>query len=57
MYEGNIQLKEISYDLRDKYIMHLSRFNKITYGNITRASHIWNSLPERMTSCTSIDIC
>ncbi len=23
--------REISYDFRDKYIMHLSRFNKITY--------------------------
>ncbi len=37
---------EISYDLRDKYIMHLPRFNKIAYGNITfkyYASHIWNS--------------
>ncbi len=27
--------KEISYDRRDKYIMHLPRFNKITYGLVS----------------------
>ncbi len=27
-------IKEISYDLTDKYIMHLPRFNNITYGKI-----------------------
>ncbi len=29
-----LNTKEISYDLRDKYIMHLPRFNKIIYGKI-----------------------
>ncbi len=51
--------REISYDLRDKYIMHLPRFNKITYGKNTfkyYASHIWNSLPEGIKTCTSIDV-
>ncbi len=49
--------KEISYDLRDKYIMHLSRFNKITYGKNTfkyYACHICNSLPESIKTCAII---
>ncbi len=52
-------IKEISYDLRDKYIMHLPRFNKITYGKNTfkyYGSHIWNALPESIKTCTSIDV-
>ncbi len=52
-------IKEISYDLRDKYIMHLPRFNKITYGKNTfkyYGSHIWNSSPESIKTCTSIDV-
>ncbi len=51
--------KDISYDLRDKYIMHLPRFNKITYGKNTfkyYASHIWNSLPESIKTYSSIDV-
>ncbi len=51
--------KEISYDVRDKYIMHLPRFNKITYGKNTfkyYGSHIWNFLPESIKTCTSIDV-
>ncbi len=51
--------KEILYDLRDKYIMHLPIFNKIKYGRNTfkyNASHIWNSLPKRIKTCTSIDV-
>ncbi len=38
--------KEIWYDIKDKYIMHLPRLNKITYGKNTfkyYASHILNS--------------
>ncbi len=51
--------KEISYDLRDKYIGYLPRFNKITYGKNTityYASHIWNFLPESIKTCTSRDV-
>ncbi len=51
--------KEISYDLRIKYIVHLPRLNKITYGKNTSkyyGSHIWNYLPERINTCTSIDV-
>ncbi len=50
--------KEISYDLRDTYIMHPQRFNKIIYGKNTfkyHVSHIWNSFPENIKTCTSID--
>ncbi len=51
--------KEISYDLRDTYIMHIPRFNEITYEKNTfkyYGSHIWNSLPESMKTSTSIDL-
>ncbi len=53
-----LNTKEI-YDLRDKYIMPLPRFNKITYGKNTfqyYASHIWNFLPESIKTCTSIEV-
>ncbi len=52
-------INEISYDLRDKYVMHLPRFNKITYGKKTfkyYVSHIWNYLPEYIKTCTSKDV-
>ncbi len=51
--------KDISYDLRGKYIMHLPRFNKITYLKNTfkyYGSHILNSLTESIKTCTSIDV-
>ncbi len=51
--------KEISHDLRDKYIMHLPRFNKITYGKNKfkyYGNHILNSLSESIKTCTSIDV-
>ncbi len=39
--------------------MQLPRFNKITYGKNTfkyYASHIWNTLPESIKTCTTIDV-
>ncbi len=51
--------KDMSYDLGDRYIMHLPRFNMITYGKNRfkyYGSHIWNPLPERIKTCTSIDV-
>ncbi len=51
--------KEISYDLRDKYIMHLPRLNKKTYGKkifTYYASHICNSVSEHIKTCTSIHV-
>ncbi len=51
--------KEILYDLRDKYIMHLPRYNKITYGKNTfkyYGNHLLNSSPESINTCTCIDV-
>ncbi len=47
------------YELKDKYIMHLPRFNKIIHVKNTfkyYARHIWNSLPESIKTCPSIDV-
>ena len=52
------EVKEISYDLRDRNILHQPKFQKITYGKMTfkyYGSHIWNMLPNKLKECTSFD--
>ncbi len=53
-----LQVKGITYNLRDSNILVQPKFNKITYGKKTFSyygKHIWNSLPNNIKQCTSLD--
>ncbi len=50
--------KEIKYDLRDSNLLAQPKFKKIRYGKNSFTyfgSHIWNLLPNKIKSCTTID--
>ncbi len=53
-----LQVKDITYDLRDSNILCQPKFNNITYGKKTFSYygiHIWNSLPNNIKESTSLD--
>ena len=52
------QEKDMPYDLRDDHLLVQPKFKKISYGKNTfryYGSHIWNSLPVKYKSSTSLD--
>ncbi len=53
-----LQVKDITYDLRDSNILCQPKFNKIMYGEKTFSyygTHIWNSIPNNIKESTSLD--
>ncbi len=49
--------KDLFYQLRDKHIVSLTKFEDITDGKYTNAhygSHIWNALPNQVKECINI---
>ena len=50
--------KNVDYDLRNSHILTQPEFRKINYGRNSFkyfGSHIWNSLPNEIKDCTTVD--
>ncbi len=54
------EVKAISYDPRNSYVLFQPKWQKVTYGKHTftnSGNHIWNLLSNKIKSCTEIDKC